>query len=89
MCISFSAPRFKSRRDKGKVTDNIVREASGLAASRRHRNVLYTINDSGHDPKIIVLDADDGDVKAIYDVEGARNKDWEDIACKNKNQIQI
>ena len=31
----------------GRLNDPEVNEASGLAASRRHSNILYTMNDSG------------------------------------------
>ena len=36
---------------RGYVTDSQATEVSGLGASRRHRNILYALNDSGHSPK--------------------------------------
>ena len=29
------------------LTDRRINEASGIAVSRRHRNIIYTFNDSG------------------------------------------
>ena len=68
-----------------------LREASGLAASRRHAAVLYSHNDSGDGPHLYALNATDGSLLAVYRVtrEGdgpAANRtavdarDWEDMA---------
>jgi len=61
------------------VTDPRIREASGLAASRRHPGLLYVHNDSGNPPHVYVLDRG-GRVRATIELDGARNVDWEDIA---------
>lgn len=58
-----------------------MREESGLCASRRHTNILYTHNDSGDGPRFYALDATTAHVKATLNVEGATSHDWEDIAC--------
>lgn len=54
-------------------------EASGIAASRRHPGTLWVHNDSGHDPVVFATDST-GRIAAEIRVEGARNRDWEDIA---------
>lgn len=54
-------------------------EASGLAASRRHRGVLWLHNDSGSEPELFAVDSA-GTVLGRVRVTGAENDDWEDIA---------
>lgn len=56
-----------------------VREASGLAESRRSPGTFYTHDDSGGDPFVFVL-ASDGTVIATQPLVGVENRDWEDIA---------
>ena len=57
----------------------VLRETSGLAASRRHPGILWTHDDSGGEPVVYALDAMGRIVGAVR-VTGARNLDWEDIA---------
>src|SRR5690606_11714091 len=54
-------------------------EASGLAVSARHPDVLWTHNDSGDGPRLFAL-TEDGTVLATYLLEGATAVDWEDLA---------
>ena len=56
-----------------------VREASGIALSRAHRDVVWTHNDSNGDAAIFALDVG-GNPIARVELEGAHNRDWEDIA---------
>lgn len=56
-----------------------VREASGLAESRRRPGTFYTHDDSGGDPSVFVL-ASDGTIIATQPLAGVENRDWEDIA---------
>ena len=55
-----------------------MREASGVAASRRTPGVFWALNDSG-DPMIFVLDQQ-GAIKGRVRVTGASVDDWEDVA---------
>jgi hypothetical protein len=55
-----------------------LHEASGVAASRAHHQVLWTHNDSG--PPVVVAIDPSGSVKARVRVTGATVEDWEDIA---------
>ncbi|XP_013417509.1 uncharacterized protein LOC106178750 [Lingula anatina] len=71
---------FAPRREVGIVTSSQVDEASGLAASRRHPNVLYTHNDHGGKPDVIVLNATTGKRLATWTIRGVQNEDWEDLA---------
>jgi hypothetical protein len=54
-------------------------ESSGLALSRRTPGVLWTHNDSGHEPWIFAIDST-GRTLGATRVTGAELIDWEDIA---------
>lgn len=56
-----------------------MREASGLTASTGHPGAYWLHNDSGNDPELFLIDAT-GDAKMRVRVQGAPNRDWEDIA---------
>lgn len=56
-----------------------LRESSGLAASRRHAGLLWSHNDSGHEPVVFGIDTT-GAVRARVRIRDARNVDWEDLA---------
>lgn len=61
--------------------DKIVLENSGLIW---YRDKLWTINDSGGDPVLFSIDMQTGKcIQAIY-VEGADNRDWEELAQDEK-----
>lgn len=67
------------------VTDNTLREASGLASSPINPHVLWTHNDSGGDPLLFAL-RDDGTALGRLTLEAVPSGDWEDIAsgpCPN------
>lgn len=54
-------------------------EASGLAASRRAPDLLWTHNDSGGEPVLYAVGTD-GKFRGSLRLRGARNEDWEDVA---------
>jgi len=54
-------------------------EASGLAVSRRHPDLLWALNDSGNKPLLFALDASGADLGQVTLV-GTKNRDWEDLA---------
>jgi hypothetical protein len=56
-----------------------VRESSGVAVSRRHAGILWTINDSGDGPFVYATDLQGRDLGSIR-LRGASAEDWEDIA---------
>lgn len=62
------------------ISDNSIVESSGLAASRRSRDVFWTHNDSGDDAYLYAFDSS-GKRLGIFRVAGAKNYDWEDIAA--------
>lgn len=54
-------------------------ESSGLALSRRTPGVLWTHNDSGHEPFLFAIDSTGRTLGKVL-VTGARLIDWEDMA---------
>lgn len=64
-------------RTMGRVAEPRLAEASGLAASRRHPNLLWTHNDSGNAPVLYGLGAD-GHLRERVELQVAAG-DWEDI----------
>jgi hypothetical protein len=61
------------------VTDTRVAEISGIAASRRHDDLLWVHNDSHAGSTLYALGTD-GRVRAEVTVRGQANIDWEDLA---------
>lgn len=70
---------FGPSRSNGIVTDKRLLEVSGIVASRRQAGILWAHNDSGHKPQLFALN-DRGELKGVYQVSGAKIRDWEDIA---------
>ena len=56
-----------------------VKESSGIAASRRHTEILWTHNDSGDGAFIYAFDRQ-GRHRGVWRVSGAEAEDWEDMA---------
>ncbi len=56
-----------------------IREASGLAASRRTPGVYWTHGDSGTEAALFAIGAD-GAARGRLRIVGAKNVDWEDLA---------
>ena len=72
-------PEFGSRVDRGLVALDAINEASGLAASTRESNLLWTHNDSGDSTRIFAMGVDGSD-RGTWHIEGIAARDWEDIA---------
>ena len=75
------------------IKDNSISESSGLVASRTTPGAYWTHNDSGDGPFIYALDTR-GDSLGTFRVNGAQNRDWEDIASgpgpqANKSYLYI
>jgi hypothetical protein len=62
------------------LADPRLDEISGIAAGIASPGVVYVQNDSGDPARFFALDERTGALLAEYDVPGARNVDWEDIA---------
>jgi hypothetical protein len=57
-----------------------VDESSGLVASRENQGIFWTHNDSGGAATIFAID-EKGALRGRFEVEGAVNRDWEDMAA--------
>jgi hypothetical protein len=62
------------------IDDPRIAEASGIATGIASPGVVYVQNDSGDSARFFALDARTGQTLATYDVPGATNVDWEDLA---------
>ena len=56
-----------------------IDEASGVAVSRAFPGILWVHNDSGDESRVYAVRVD-GALVATFDVQGARARDWEDMA---------
>lgn len=70
---------FTHRQNMGTVENNEIDEASGLVASRQNPGVIWTHNDSGGNNFIYAMNELAQNL-GIYTINGAVNRDWEDIA---------
>lgn len=73
-----------------------VAESSGVVASRVNPGIYWTHNDSGDGPFVFPFRLTDEDrarqvahVLGAVELEGAKNKDWEDIAWGPGNRIYL
>jgi len=66
--------------EKGQTLTDGLEESSGVAESRTYRGIYWTHNDSGNGPDLFPI-ALDGRQLGRVRVEGASNRDWEDIAA--------
>jgi len=63
----------------GTIYDRNIGEASGLAVSRIHEDMVWVINDSGNSASIYALNPK-GRIVRTLNIEGVYNNDWEDLA---------
>lgn len=71
--------QFETAPEQFPIAAGIIDEASGLAASATMPGYLWTIQDSGQ-PNALYLISKDGKSIKQYNVPGAHNHDWEEIA---------
>ena len=64
--------------DRGVIENSSLREASGLVASRKNAGSLWAHNDSGDENRIFLIDSY-GKGKREFKLQGAENRDWEDM----------
>ncbi|MCA9731960.1 hypothetical protein KC799_07515 [candidate division KSB1 bacterium] len=67
------------RKDCGVLEYDPINEASGIAAGRLNKDVLWTHNDSGDSSRIFAFSTT-GKHLAEVTLKGTHNRDWEDIA---------
>src|SRR5690606_24446711 len=73
-----SAPPFTQL--SGLMLDAELDEISGLAASHRHPDTLWMLNDGGNEARVYAVGHRGGKI-ATLDIAGVDNTDWEDIAA--------
>jgi hypothetical protein len=62
----------------GEATDRRLKEVSGIVASKMNPGLLWAHNDSGNGPELLLID-ENLQVKCTVTLEGAMNRDWEDM----------
>ena len=78
--VAASEPTFTGPLAAGKLEAPPKQEASGLAASRRAKDILWTHDDSGGAPVLYAVDTA-GMKRGSIRVTGVKNEDWEDVAA--------
>jgi hypothetical protein len=63
----------------GQLADRAINEASGIAASRVNKGLLWTHNDSGDKARIFLIDSLGRTLMQVM-LPGITNRDWEDMA---------
>ena len=66
-------------RQVGAITDKALKEISGIAPGRVTPGVWWVHNDSGGAARLYAINSE-GKLLGSFNVSGAKNKDWEDIA---------
>jgi hypothetical protein len=69
---------FAEGKKLGALKNKKLNEVSGLAASIVNPGLLWTLNDSGNEPEVYLIDAETN-IKRTYVLEGVSNRDWEEI----------
>ena len=79
-CADAPAVRYQAAEIAGVVLQPVLSEISGLAASRRRDDVLWTVNDGDNSNEVFAIGTS-GSLLARYTLDGVVNQDWEDIAA--------
>src|SRR5690348_17331988 len=88
VCLgAFAIPSSAHIEQVGRLGAKDIEESSGLVASRRHADVLYTHNDSGGAPVIFAI-RPDGSLLKQFRVPG-KHTDWEDIATDDAGRLYV
>jgi hypothetical protein len=70
------------------LRDSRISESSGIARSSYDRSTVFTHNDSGDSPRVFAVDQM-GQTKAVLTLDGARARDWEDIAVGPNHRLYV
>lgn len=62
------------------LENQAINESSGIASSRRNKDIFWTHNDSGDDAFLYAIDRQ-GKHRGVWRVRGAAAQDWEDMAA--------
>ncbi len=72
-----------------RISDDRIKESSGLAISAQHRDLAYTINDAGNAPIVYAIEISTGDVVGETKVGGGPVRDSEAIAIDGKGRMWL
>lgn len=72
-----------------RIHDDRVTESSGLAISRTHPGLAYTVNDSGDDARVLVLSMRDGSVVGETRLRGVQAVDVEALAPASRGRLVV
>lgn len=75
---------FEKPKVLGTIKSKEIRESSGLVASRCNQGVFWTHNDGNNENHIYAINSQ-GEKLGTYQVSGAENDDWEDLATIQKD----
>jgi hypothetical protein len=76
---SGNSARYGDPQQIGTLTARELREVSGITPGRTVPGVWWVHNDSGDQARLYAISSD-GKLLASFEVTGAKNEDWEDIA---------
>lgn len=85
-CSNAEQPATPAFEVSGRLEDATIREASGLARSYKHPNLLWIINDNGAKEIVHAVDAS-GARRGEFKLKKSDNKDWEDLASFRLDEI--
>lgn len=74
--------------DRGIIENPQLKEASGLVASRKNIGYLWSHNDSGDESRIFLFDSY-GKGKREFKLQGADNRDWEDMGIVSESDGSV
>jgi hypothetical protein len=72
---AYGRPKLLARIANPRIT-----ESSGVACSRRNKDVFWTHNDSGDHPYVYAFNGKGEDL-GTWELDGARHRDWEDMCA--------
>jgi len=77
--VSTDLPPVSGIEPVGRLGDDAISESSGLTPSGTLPGLFWTLNDSGHEPRLFAIEPT-GAVRGSLIIPGATNTDWEAMA---------
>ncbi|MGZ5389891.1 MAG: hypothetical protein ACXWDH_07280 [Aeromicrobium sp.] len=71
------------------INDSDIQESSGLVLSNRHRDLAYTVNDSGNDPVIYAIRVSTGKTVGTTELSGGPLEDTEALSIDNEDNLWV
>lgn len=80
--------QYGPARELCKLSDQQIKESSGIACSRVNRGVFWTHNDSGDSARIYAFNLK-GESLGTFTLAGVQARDWEDIASYQRGKAGL